>query len=78
MSWVGVAPPRKRGRLVVVEQNLPGDAPVSEEESRAKGLPDIVIHDGDIWGVIIESKIQTALSDDELVRHRRTMGRKPC
>jgi len=58
--------------LLITEQRLPGDPPETEDGAERKGLPDIVIHDGDAWCVLIESKIQARLSDDQLMRHERT------
>jgi hypothetical protein len=62
--------------LFVVEQTLPGDPPESEVEAERKGLPDIVIHDGDAWCVLIESKIQAPLTKDQLNRQRKTLQRR--
>ncbi len=61
LGWVGVKPPVRATRLSVVEQSLPGDAPEAEVEAERKGLPDIVIHDGETWCLLIESKVQAGL-----------------
>jgi len=76
LLWAGISPPSKNSRLFVVEQTLPGDSPEPEEDAEHKGLPDIVIHDGDSWCVLIESKIQAAITEDQLKRHRSTMARR--
>ena len=76
LNWIGVKPPVRAHNLTVVEQRLPGDAPESEEEAEQKGLPDIVIHDGEAWCLLIESKVQAALTHDQLARHERTLGRR--
>ena len=76
LLWMGVTPPRKSSELYVVEQSLPGDLLGSEQHAERKGLPDIVIHDGDAWCVLIESKIQASLTQDQLSRHKRTMSRR--
>jgi hypothetical protein len=69
--------PRVRGRaLLIAEQNLPGDNVDSEEQAERSGLPDLVIHDGATWAVVVESKVQAALSDDQLRRHDRTLRRR--
>ena len=75
LRWIDVPPPRA-GRLQIVEQTLPGEAPKSEEDAERKGLPDIVIHDGAVWCLLIESKVQAALTDDQLTRHERTLRRR--
>ena len=65
MRWIGVAPPVAATRLLIVEQSLPGDRPESEEEADRRGLPDIVIHDGEEWCLLIESKVQATLTEDQ-------------
>jgi PD-(D/E)XK nuclease superfamily len=62
--------------LHIVEQTLPGDAPESEDQAERKGLPDIVIHDDAGWCLLIESKVQAALTKDQLARHERTLRRR--
>ena len=76
LAWVDVEPPARATELLIAEQSLPGDAPGSEEPAERQGLPDIVIHDGAAWCLLIESKIQAALTDDQLIRHERTMRRR--
>ena len=73
VAWIGVKPPVRATELLIAEQSLPGDPPESEEQAERKGLPDIVIHDGAVWCVLIESKVQAALTDDQLTRHERTL-----
>jgi hypothetical protein len=58
LTWIGVQPRVSAADLLITEQGLPGDPPEVEEEAERKGLPDIVIHDGDTWCLLIESKIQ--------------------
>ena len=65
LRWIGVAPPVAATRLLIVEQSLPGDRPESEEEADRRGLPDIVIHDGEEWCLLIESKVQATLTEDQ-------------
>jgi hypothetical protein len=63
--------------LDIVEQQLPGEEGVeNEEEAERRGLPDAWIHDEDSWALIIESKIQAPLSRSQLDRHRRTAERR--
>jgi len=76
LSWVGVTPPVRATTLSVAEQSLPGDAPEADEEAERKGLPDIVIHDGETWCLLVESKVQAALTGDQLTRHVRTLHRR--
>lgn len=76
LAWVGVKPPARAQRFMIAEQSLPGDAPETEEETEPKGLPDIVIHDDEAWCLLIESKVQAALTDDQLARHERTLRRR--
>jgi hypothetical protein len=76
LTWIGVQPRVSAADLLITEQGLPGDPPEVEEEAERKGLPDIVIHDGDTWCLLIESKIQARLSDNQLTRHERTLRRR--
>jgi hypothetical protein len=77
VRWVGAARGSENGRLIVVEQSLPGDPlNTKEEEAERKGLPDIVIHDGESWCIPIESKIQAKLTEDQLQRHEATLRRR--
>lgn len=76
LAWAGVKPAARAQELAIAEQTLPGDAPATEEEAERKGLPDIVVHDGTTWCLLIESKVQAALTDDQLARHERTLRRR--
>jgi hypothetical protein len=76
IDWIDVKPPERAKALVIVEQSLPGDVPQSEEQAERKGLPDIVIHDDAAWCLLIESKVQAVLTDDQLARHERTLRRR--
>jgi hypothetical protein len=61
-----------RGRLVVVEQTLPGEEALEdEEELERRSLPDAWIHNGESWALVIESKIASPLLADQLRRHRQ-------
>jgi hypothetical protein len=60
-----------------MEQTLPGEEePTDEVEAERRGLPDGLIHDNCGWALIIESKIQSALTSDQLQRHRRTAEKR--
>jgi hypothetical protein len=64
-------------QLTVVEQTLPGEEePGDEEEAERRGLPDGWIFDGKGWCLIIESKIESPLTRDQIERHRRTAERR--
>lgn len=74
---IGIKPPTRAQALLIAEQSLPGDTPETEDEAERKGLPDIVIHDkGATWCLLIESKVQAPLTDDQLTRHERTLRRR--
>ena len=61
-------------KLLIAEQSVPGDpAEFDEEEAGRRGLPDFIIHDGASWCRLIESKVQAALTQDQLARHERTL-----
>lgn len=76
LAWVGVRSPARAKDLLIVEQSLPGDPTESETETERKGLPDIVIHDNDRWCLLVESKVQASLTEDQLRRHERTLRRR--
>ncbi len=74
--WVlnrGGPPSRK---LEILEQRLPGEEEGNEEDAERRGLPDAWIHDGKDWALLIESKIESALTRDQLRRHARTAERR--
>jgi hypothetical protein len=75
LRWLNITP-RKNARLFVEEQTLPGETQPSEEEAERRGLPDLLIHDGSTWCLLLESKVQAALTMDQLSRHERTMRRR--
>jgi len=76
INWIGPTRTIKADSLHVIEQSLPGEVSSSEQEAERRGLPDIIIHDDDSWCVLIESKINAPLTDDQLNRHRRTLERR--
>lgn len=61
-----------RGRPSIVEQRLPGEIELGEDEAERKGLPDAWIYNEDGWCLLIESKITASLTNDQLVRHEKT------
>lgn len=76
LAWVGVKPPARSHGVMIAEQSLPGDAPQTGEEDERQGLPDIIVHDGAKWCLLIESKVQAALTENQLRRHERTLRRR--
>lgn len=72
LAWAGVQSPARVRDLLIVEQSLPGDPPESELEAERIGLPDIVVHDDDGWCLLVESKVQAPLTEDQLRRHERS------
>ncbi|MDP1661040.1 MAG: hypothetical protein Q8L55_03915 [Phycisphaerales bacterium] len=76
LAWAGVQSPARVRDLLIVEQSLPGDPPESELEAERIGLPDIVVHDDDGWCLLVESKVQAPLTEDQLRRHERTLRRR--
>lgn len=64
-------------RLHILEQQLPGEEePRDEDEAERRGLPDGWIHDDAGWALVMESKIESALTRDQLERHQRTAVRR--
>lgn len=76
LAWLRVTSPVAARSLVIGEQTLPGDPPETEQDADRKGLPDIVIHDNESWCLLIESKVQARLTEDQLRRHERTLRRR--
>lgn len=75
LRWCGVEPP-KNARLRVAEQAVPGQyVPGDEEEAERRGLPDLVVDNGNGWAAIFEAKFQARLTCDQIRRHRRTAER---
>jgi hypothetical protein len=61
-------------QLRVTEQSLPGEIPVDREDESATGLPDACIYDEEEdWAVVIECKVSSKLTRNQLDRHLRTM-----
>ncbi len=76
IRWATGCVPPKTKLLEVVEQRLPGDPEVAEEESERRGLPDAWIHDDESWALLIESKVSSSLRNEQLRRHYRTALRR--
>jgi hypothetical protein len=62
--------------LRIIGQGLPGSTETNDEEQAEKrGLPDAVIFDDNGWALVLESKISSDLSKDQLQRHYQTIRR---
>lgn len=72
---VEVKSPIDSKKLQVLEQVYPGGTEGEEFEVERRGIPDGWIFDDDGWCVFVESKIQMALTSDQLQRHRKTAER---
>lgn len=74
VRWItGATPPKK---LIIIEQSLPDDPEISEDDSEQRGLPDAWIYDDESWSLLIESKVSSPLKNDQLERHLRTAERR--
>jgi len=76
IQWAtGQKPPTSQSSIV--EQTLPGqEEPVQEDQDRRRGLPDGWIYDEENWCLLIENKIQSALTRNQLDRHRAAAMRR--
>lgn len=68
--------PTSSDRLVVLEQRYPGGDEPAEEALDRRGVPDGWIADDNGWCVLIESKITSPLSSDQIRRHKLTAQRR--
>ena len=76
LQWLGVKDMPTLKEIGITEQNLPGDWLESSSISEDQGLPDACIYDKNEWAVIVESKIQSPISKNQLERHIKSMARK--
>ena len=76
IRWVTGEPVNRSGVLEVIEQRIPGELDVTEDESERQGLPDAWIHDNESWCLLIESKVAASLNNDQLRRHHRTAEKR--
>jgi hypothetical protein len=64
-------------QLTVIEQSLPGEEePADEADSERRSLPDAWIYSKDGWCLIVESKIECPLTNDQLQRHLNSALRR--
>ena len=71
-------PPEKSVPLYITEQSYPGDIVsdgIDEDEVERRGIPDAWITAGEDWCLIIENKVLSAPSNDQLHRHLKTAQR---
>lgn len=62
-------------KLKVISQGLPGKPNFSDDEESSRGLPDAIIHNDDGFAIVIESKIESELIEDQLQRHIKIVVR---
>ncbi|WP_185235412.1 hypothetical protein [Teredinibacter franksiae] len=75
LKHVGCADPGQSAKLHIIEQSIAGDLEPPEDEAERRGLPDAWIYNDDGWCLLIESKVESRLTTDQLVRHYRTAER---
>lgn len=77
ITWATGTRPVARGKLDIIEQQLPGEErEVTEQEAERRGLPDVWIHDGETWALLIENKVSSPVLANQLKRHRATAQRR--
>ncbi len=74
IRWCGIRNVPPASQLRVTEQSVPGEE-TSGDESEGRGLPDVCIFDQDSWVLMIESKVQSGVSVNQIRRHLATAGR---
>lgn len=75
VKWVtGQSAPT--GKLHIVEQRLPGEPELSEQDAERRGLPDTCVYNESGWCLLIESKVAASLTNDQLRRHCQTAVRR--
>ncbi|TVS08541.1 MAG: hypothetical protein EA423_01185 [Phycisphaerales bacterium] len=60
---------------MITQQQIPGEM-ISGDEDESIGVPDLCIFGSDGWALLIESKVQSKPSIEQLRRHIRTAERK--
>ena len=73
---VKVEAPADPRKLLVLEQQYPGEEEASEDDPERRGIPDGWIFDEEGWCVFIETKVIAKLDADQINRHRRTAERR--
>jgi hypothetical protein len=72
VKWAGVRKVPQAQQMEIVEQRIPGQLEDSEFLLEKRGLPDIWIHDKDKWCLLVENKVTSPLTADQLRRHVET------
>jgi len=75
IRWVLPGATLPKGRLEVLEQQVPGTPSASWDEDESKGLPDLWVHSEGDWCLLVESKVKAKVSADQLRRHIKTAQR---
>jgi hypothetical protein len=73
---VKVKPPAAAAKLLVLEQQFPGEDEPSEHEVDLRGIPDGWIFDNEGWCVFIETKVLAVLRTGQIQSHRKTAARR--
>ena len=74
LKWIEAERVPPVSSIQLAEQEVPGFYKSSDDKSERKGLPDGFIYSRE-WAVLIESKVQSRLSKDQLDRHQKTAER---
>ena len=75
IRWATGRTPPRLGRLRVVQQQIPGEPVLEAEEGERSGLPDAWIHGDGPWSLLIENKVASRVTADQLRRHLRIAER---
>ncbi|MFG0242234.1 MAG: hypothetical protein ACF8R9_05545 [Phycisphaerales bacterium JB054] len=76
LKWAGARNIPPAASLRITEQQVPGQLLTGDEdEAERKGLPDACVFDDDGWAFLVEAKVASPVSRDQLNRHLRTASR---
>ena len=76
IHWVTGNCPSRVTEFHIVEQTLPGEIELSEEDTEERGLPDAWIYTDDGWALLIESKVAARIDLAQLDRHLKIAGHR--
>jgi hypothetical protein len=65
-----------KGSLYVLEQSRPGEFPANEEQTGQHGLPDLWIHNGADWSLVVECKVAATPQLAQLRAHQKEAERR--
>jgi hypothetical protein len=74
LRWLGMRDIPPLRQLMMVEQQVPGEA-VSGDEDETRGLPDACVFTREGWAVLFEAKVQAGTGVQQLLRHLKTAAR---